>query len=314
VTNGPVIFQAVKFRQLNDPITSPHQADRLWQTNNFGVNDPTAISASSDLTMLMVYKNNHPDTSIVTDQTIIGKRGPSDCPWSFDCADSSQPTAHYFLDYAGSVVYPTGLSNVPPEWGIVEMTLTAAGTLTTREYYGSLGGWRQSVQSGVSRAGGGTNAISTGFYSTAGTPVCLGFHAQGIGGTASNPFGNGATERFDGYISEFLLYSRSLGSNELTSVESYLTGKYKLSTVRGLVVVSNPDPPIVSFPPLLSVNGNGNDIVISWPVGGAQNAVLQESSDFTAWTNSQVEILLDGPSNFVTVTPTNSFKFYRLVH
>lgn len=314
VTNNGVIFQAVRFRQTNDPVTAPHTADRLWQTNNFGVNDPTAIPASSDLTMVMVYKNNHPDTTIPS-QTIFGKRGPSDCPWSFNCADSSHPTEHFFVDYAGSVTYFTGLSNVAPEWGIVEMTLTAGGTLTTREYYESLGGWRQSVQTGVSRSGGGTNAINTGFYSTAGTPVCLAFHAQGIGGTTSNPFGNGTYERFDGYISEILLYSRTMGSNELANVESYLTGKYKLSSVRGLLRSGPSLPPSTEFiaPLILSVNADGTNIVISWPINGSDNAMLQESSDFIHWTNCEVTVVPLGTNNTVTIAPNDSKEFYRLI-
>ncbi|MCL5098347.1 MAG: immunoglobulin domain-containing protein [Candidatus Omnitrophica bacterium] len=228
VDNNGVIFNAVRFRQANDPITPDptygHLADRLWQTNNLDENDPTLIDPGSNLTMIVVYANNAPNAALGPDQTIFAKRGPSSCPYEFglDVAIQSPAVAslpsHMFVTYAGSTTFsPTPPIPSQPEWAIVEMSVTAEGNMTVREYYASLGGWRTSSMEGVSRGG-----------DTPSSPFTIAFHTQGAGGTEANPWGNGAYERFAGDIAEFALYNRSLSSDELSNIETGLLVKYFL--------------------------------------------------------------------------------------
>jgi hypothetical protein len=61
------------------------------------------------------------------------------------------------------------------------------------------------------------------------------------------------------------------------------------------------------------VNADGTNIVISWPINGSDNAMLQESSDFIHWTNCEVTVVPLGTNNTVTIAPNDSKEFYRLI-
>lgn len=218
VTNNGIAFQAVQFRQAFDPLSGGdgHYADRLWQADHLDENDPTLIDSTSDLTLFFVYKNNNPNGSLGGSQCIFAKRGPSACPYEFGF--NASVLEHMFVTYAGSVAY-TSTNEIPsstPEWGLIEMNVTSGGVLTFKEYYASHNGWEASV---VPCARGGQSV---------GTPFTLGFHTQGAGGDANNPWGNGVSERFAGYIAEVALYNRSLSSNELAGIENSLLSKYFL--------------------------------------------------------------------------------------
>ena len=215
--NNGVTFNAVNFRQANDPLNAVgHYADRLWQTNKLDATDPTLIEPASDITLIAVYLNNAPAMWLGPDQAIFTKRGPSACPYSFGLKGATPE--HEFITYAGSVLYPSGLA-IPqtPEWAIVIMNLTSDGSMTWTEYYASQGGWSANTQTGVARGG-----------SAAGTPFTIGFHTQGAGGDANNPWGNGTYERFAGAVAELALYNRSLSSAELGSLQTDLLVKYFL--------------------------------------------------------------------------------------
>jgi len=213
VTNNGVIFNAVKFRQANDPFNAvDHFADRLWQTNKLDALNPTHVDPSQDITMITVYRNNAPSATLGTHQAVFGKRGPS-CPYLFGFKGDTRE--HEFLTYAGSVVYPSGLV-IPqtPEWAIVIMNITAGGTMTTTEYYASLGGWLTSTTS-VARGGGDPAQ-----------PFTIAFHVQGAGATDDNPFGNGITERAAADFAEIAVLSRSLTGLELSALQTSLITKY----------------------------------------------------------------------------------------
>lgn len=228
VNNNGVSFQAVQFRQANDPLNAfGHFADRLWQVNQLDDTDPTLIRPDEDLTLIVVYRNNAPNLTLGGHQAIICKRGSSACPYEFGFDGAKN--AHELIQYAGPVVFGSGQA-IPTarEWGIVVMNLTADGVLTWTEYYASLGGWNTKSQTGVPRAGGGT-----------GVPLTIGFHVQGAGAGEGNPWGNGTYERFAGEIAEFALYNRSLSAEELTATQTDLLVKYFLQA----------GPPVVKTPP-----------------------------------------------------------------
>ncbi|MBM3848098.1 MAG: hypothetical protein FJ405_17645, partial [Verrucomicrobia bacterium] len=217
VQNAGLSFKAVRFRQANDPLNAPgHLADRLWQVNKLDDTDPTHITPDMDITMIVVYQNRAPNVTLGGHQAIFAKRGPSSCPYLFGL-DGTKP-AHELIQYAGSVVYGSGM-NIPTqsEWGLVIFNITTDGTMTWKEYYASRGGWRSNTQTGIPRAG-----------SAIGVPFTIGFHVQGAGGNAANPWGNGTYERFSGDIAEFALYNRSLTAEEQTAVETELLVKYFL--------------------------------------------------------------------------------------
>jgi hypothetical protein len=250
VTNNGLVFNAVQFRQAYDPITPDpvhgHLADRLWQTNNLGANDPALIDPSSDITMILVYKNNAPNTDLGPDQTIVAKRGPSACPWELGLnASLSIPTAgpapdHIFVTYAGATAYGPGPS-LPsqPEWGIVIMNITSGGVMNFNQFYRSLGGWATGTMTGVGR--GAPNP---------GDPDTFAFHTQAAGATAGNPWGNGAYERFAGLIAEFALYNRSLSSNELAGVQNALLAKYFLQPGPPVIVTQPKSQQVDEFDPV----------------------------------------------------------------
>jgi hypothetical protein len=220
VTNNGIVFQAVQFRQAYDPLSggAGHYADRLWQTNNLDANDPTLIDPTNDMTLFFVYQNNDPNGALGGSQCIFAKRGPSACPFEFGLNASA--LQHMFVTYAGQVGYDS-TNEIPtpnPEWGLIEMNVTASGTLTFREYYASHGGWETSV---IPCARGGENV---------GDPVTIAFHTQGAGGDSGNPWGNGVSERFAGYIAEAALYNRTLSPSELAAVENSLLSKYFLQS------------------------------------------------------------------------------------
>ena len=171
-TNNGVIFKAVSFRQANNPVNAVnHFADRLWQTNKLDASNPTHVPNTSNITMIAVYRNNAPSAALGTHQYVFGKRGPT-CPYLFGFkADVLQ---HEWGTYAGTTLYPSGLV-IPstPEWTIVIMNVTAGGTMTTTEYYASLGGWRSSTNT-VARGGGDPTQ-----------PFTIAFHLQGAGGNGA---------------------------------------------------------------------------------------------------------------------------------
>lgn len=212
-TNNGVIFNAVNFRQNNDPLNAVgHFADRLWQTNKLDALNPTHVDPSQDITMITVYRNNAPNASLGVHQAVFGKRGPS-CPYLFGFKGDTRE--HEFLTYAGSVVYPSGLVIPPtPQWTIVIINITAGGTMTTTEYYASLGGWRTNTTT-VSRGGGDPTQ-----------PFTIAFHVQGAGGDANNPWGNGITERAAADFAEIAVLSRSLTGPEISALQTSLITKY----------------------------------------------------------------------------------------
>jgi hypothetical protein len=65
-------------------------------------------------------------------------------------------------------------------------------------------------------------------------------------------------------------------------------------------------------PAVLGISRSGNNVLIFWPTNGLAGAVLQESSDLAAWTNSTATIVTSGTNNMATITPQSAIKFYRL--
>src|SRR6266404_3798797 len=228
-TNNGRVFQAAGFSQAFDPVTPDpthgHLSDRLCQTNHLDATDPTLIDPTNDITLITVFLNNA--VALGSYPCIVAKRGSAACPFEFG-VNAAIPNFD-FITYAGSTVYAVG--NPFPtaaEWAIVEMNVTAGGVLTFRQYYRSQGGWASYSLTGVARGG-----------FSVGDPFTLCAHVQG-GTLPDNPFGgSGAYERFAGDIAEVALYNRSLGSNELQSVENYLLSKYFL----------NPGPPVIVSQP-----------------------------------------------------------------
>jgi hypothetical protein len=290
-TNNTAAFQAVQFRQDCDPITpdiscwpSGHLADRLWQINNLGASDPTAIDPTNDITLIVVYKNDNLNTALGPSQCIVAKRGPNECPFEFGF-DASALKSMYVV-YAGNTAYDSGNTySAAPEWGIMEMNVTSGGQLAFREYFASQGGWRNFTTS-ADRSTGGASPVSTTYWSAAGTPMSLGFHCQSIDDTAAGPFGNGEDERFGGEIAEVALYNRTLSKNELASVESYLLTKYFV----GL--------------PQIKIGVQGGQITLTWTNA---TAILQSASAIMGpWSN-----IMEATSPYA-VTPTVSQMFFRL--
>ena len=213
VTNNGVVFNAVNFRQGNDPLNAVnHLADRLWQTNKLDALNPTHVDPSQDITMITVYRNNAPNASFGGHQAVFGKRGSS-CPYLFGFKGDTRE--HEFLTYAGATVFPSGLV-IPstPEWTILIINITAGGTMTTTEYYASLGGWRSNT---TTAARGGGDPIQ---------PFTIAFHVQGGGGNANNPWGNGTYERARADFAEIAVLSRSLTGAELGVLQTSLITKY----------------------------------------------------------------------------------------
>jgi len=292
-TNNGAVFQAVQFRQDCDPITpdvtcspSGHLADRLWQINNLGAFDPTAISPTNDITLIVVYKNDDVNLALGPSQCILAKRGPGECPFEFGL-DASASKSMYVV-YAGSTAYDSG-NTYPgsPEWGIAEMNVTSGGELSFREYFASQGGW-QNYAAPAARGSSGASAVSTAYWSAASTPMSLGFHCQSIGATLAGPFGNGEDERFAGEIAEVGLYSRSLSQNELASVESYLLTKYVVGLQQ------------------LGIENQAGQSTLTWTDA---TAILQSSSQVAGpWSN------VIGAKSPYSIIPSGGQLFFRLEH
>lgn len=309
VTNNGIAFKAVQFRQENDPVTvSNHLADRLWQTNNLGAGEPTFIDTTNDITMIVVYKNVAPN-GVGPYDTIVAMRSSAACPYALDFNQSGEN--HAFLDYAGSVVYALGdpIPTFPDQsigWGIVEMNITAGGTLTFREYYPQLYGWRTYTETGVPRAA-----------ANLGDPLTLACHTQG--GTPDNVLGNGAFERFAGYIAEVQLYSRSLSSNELAGDENYLLSKYFLQAGPPTITAqpqSQTVPALGSF--TLSVLSDGTPpFTYQWlkdgsPIPGANgnsyslaNVVATNSGTYTVIVSNNISYAISSNAVITVNVPTN---------
>jgi hypothetical protein len=313
VTNNGVAFQAVRFRQANDPVQVPnHKSDRLWQTNNLGAGQPTFIDTTNDITMIVVYNNTFPN-GVGPYDTIVAMRSSSACPYALDFNQAGEN--HAFLDYAGSVVYALGdpIPNLPDQslgWGIVEMNITSGGTLTMRVYYPQLYGWRTYTETNVPRAG-----------AVLGDPLTLACHTQG--GTPSDVLGNGAYERFAGYIAEVQLYNRSLTSNELAGDENYLLSKYFLQSgpptitrqPQGtniqaldsftLSVLADGTPPFTyqwlkNGTPIVGANNNSFGVTSAGATNSGTYSVIV-SNNISFVTSSNAVVTVNVPTNMPTI-------------
>jgi hypothetical protein len=222
VNNYGKVFKAVQFRQECDPTerqawcpddtNSPsHKGYRLFQETNLGGFDPTNITITEDITLYVVMYNGACNSTLGGFQSIIAKRGPSECPWQLGMG--AGPLSNAWETYSGAEVY-SEFSPVQSIWSIVEVSHQTSGLVTFREFYQGVG-WRTSTM-----YKGRANAVSDG------TPCIIGSHAQGIGATELNPLGNGAYERFAGNIAEVMLFSRVVGDAERLQIEAYFMNKY----------------------------------------------------------------------------------------
>lgn len=70
-----------------------------------------------------------------------------------------------------------------------------------------------------------------------------------------------------------------------------------------------------TFPPVpLSIVGETNSVVVSWPTNSNASAVLQFSPDLLHWTSSPAPITIEGTNNAATLLIQDSAQFYRLVN
>lgn len=146
VSNAGKEFQAVQIRQEG----AAH--DRLWQVNNLGFGDLTAIASADDLTLFVVFHNRK--DAVNPWQTVVAKRTQKESPYMLFFTPASSPLGNGFdqnMFFAGGGYSPSRLGNVPAEWVVVEMNVTAGATMTYRDFYGSLGGWRENVTNGRRR-------------------------------------------------------------------------------------------------------------------------------------------------------------------
>jgi alpha-galactosidase len=67
-------------------------------------------------------------------------------------------------------------------------------------------------------------------------------------------------------------------------------------------------------PVQLTISGNGNGVMISWPAITAGNAMLQTSPDLITWTNSTAPVVINGSRKMVSITPESQAQFYRLAY
>jgi len=226
--NNGLTFNAVHFRQANDPSIPPpngHLADRLWQTNNLDANDPTLIDPTHDITIIVVFQNNAVH-GVGGAPCIVAKRGAA-CP--YELGEWEAVPSYMFVTYVSPVVFNLG-NPIPtaPEWSIIEMNVTAGGTLSFREYFRSTGGWANYSMTGVGRGGG-----------LVGEPFTICCHTQGAT-PPDNVLGlGGASERFAGDLAEVVMYNRTLSGSELAATEAYLLTKYFL----------NAGPPVITTQP-----------------------------------------------------------------
>ena len=226
--NNGLTFNAVHFRQANDPSIPPpngHLADRLWQTNNLDANDPTLIDPTHDITIIVVFQNNAVH-GVGGAPCIVAKRGAA-CP--YELGEWEAVPSYMFVTYVSPVVFNLG-NPIPtaPEWSIIEMNVTAGGTLSFREYFRSMGGWANYSMTGVGRGGG-----------LVGEPFTICCHTQGAT-PPDNVLGlGGASERFAGDLAEVVMYNRTLSGSELAATEAYLLTKYFL----------NAGPPVITTQP-----------------------------------------------------------------
>ena len=311
VTNNGDVFQAVQFRQAYDALSggAGHYADRLWQTNNLDASDPTLIDVNSNLTLIFVYLNNNPNSALGPGQCIFAKRGPSACPYEFGLNSSASGIDHMFVTYAGSVVY-TSTNSIPPqpEWGIVEMSATAAGVLTFKEYYASHGGWSTSM---VPCARGG--------YSV-GVPVTFAFHVQAAGADSGNPWGNGLYERFAGDVAEVALYNRSLSSNELAGIENELLLKYFLQPGPPTFTTQPASQTVMQLDPVtFKVVANGTPpFTYQWlkagsPISGANgpsytipSVELTDATNYSVIVSNGISWATSANAYLTVIHPTNA--------
>lgn len=272
VSNNNLTFNAVQFREAFDPVagdpTHGHLADRLWQTNNLDANDPTLIDPTNDITLIVVLRNDFP-LGLGGYPCIIAKRGSAACPYEF--GENAAGVNYDFITYAGSVVYAVGDPfPLQPEWSIIEMNVTAGGTLTFRQYFRSAGGWANYSMTGVARGG-----------FAVGEPFTISCHTQAA--TADNVMGNGAYERFAGAIAETALFSRTLASNELASVENYLLTKYFLQPGPPVITEQPQSQEVAVFSPVtFNVLADGTPpFTYQWLKGGAPITNAPNSPTYT---------------------------------
>jgi alpha-galactosidase len=64
----------------------------------------------------------------------------------------------------------------------------------------------------------------------------------------------------------------------------------------------------------LSISGNRNNVVISWPTNIVAGAVLQTSQDLLTWKNTTDPVVISGTNNTINITPQYTVEYYRLTY
>jgi alpha-galactosidase len=83
-------------------------------------------------------------------------------------------------------------------------------------------------------------------------------------------------------------------------------------------VFNNYGPVSLYAPPIslvhLSISGNRNNVVISWPTNIVAGVVLQTSQDLLTWTNATEPGVISGTNSTISITPQYTVEYYRLTY
>jgi len=112
---------------------------------------------------------------------------------------------------------------------------------------------------------------------------------------------------FDGILDEVRISTVDRSANWLWA--EYATAASN-AVFSGYDAVTSYAPPATAT--RLAISGNHTNVIISWPTNAAVGAVLQESPDLLAWTNSTAVLTVNGTNITATVEPNSDQKFHRL--
>jgi hypothetical protein len=213
---------AVKF-EFAGP-ASMDSTNRLWQMNNLAPNfDPLNIGDGSDLTAFVVYRPDFTDAG--GQQAIFSKRDTNSSVYTMELAmdwgrraNGYAPLGYQTFASPGLFVSERGVT--PQAWHVSAMNIKELGPVNdTIDWYDKdTADMSYMLADGSAVLSAGRNATTTGRFGIA----C---NEQSVGWLPPSP-GVGGWYRYSGYISEIIIYSRSLDSTEMAGLQDYLNAKY----------------------------------------------------------------------------------------
>ena len=208
-------------------------ADRLWQANNLGADDPLDLGAGDPMTLIVVYNNFQAGGYHVISpvMTVVAKRGAGSSVWELYNHHQGLFSTLTYVTYDAITAYGAGAPNVLGySWTFSAMTISDSDSLNFYQdpAEDSVVDFQRTSNSPLQIAGRNIT-----------TP-----EPAGIAGHSQPCCGRG--EAFDGIIAEIIIYKKVLDDQEMADISDYLTTKFLApceQTLPSIENVLNPDDP-----------------------------------------------------------------------